>query len=78
MTTDERANRAEDAATGLDPERTTVHGALRRVAGAEAVFRRHGIDTCCGGELPLAEAAAAHDVDPERLLRELEEAGERG
>ena len=78
MTTHEHQNRTEDAAAGLDPERTTVHGALRRVAGADAVFRRHGIDTCCGGELPLADAAAAHDVNLDRLMGELEEAGERG
>jgi len=41
----------------MDPERTTVHDAMQRIAGAGQVFRRFGLDTCCGGELPLATAA---------------------
>lgn len=41
------------------------------VPGATAIFRRHGIDFCCGGGQSLADAAAAHELDPEGLLREL-------
>lgn len=41
------------------------------IPGATAIFRRHGIDFCCGGGLPLADAAAAHGLDPAGLLREL-------
>lgn len=62
----------------VDPGRTTVHQAMREFSGAEEVFRRFGIDTCCGGELPLAEAAAAHDVDLEQLLDALEGTGAEG
>jgi len=58
----------------MDPERTTVHDAMQRIAGAGEVFRRFGLDTCCGGELPLATAAEHHDVELSRLLEALEEA----
>lgn len=71
MTSSEPTARSDRPDSALDPRSTTVHGAMREVPGAEEVFRRHGIDTCCGGELPLAEAAAAHDVELERLLDEL-------
>lgn len=56
----------------LDPEQTTVHEVLRRWSGARAVFARHAIDTCCGGELPLTLAAERHGVDPTTLLAALE------
>lgn len=61
-----------------DPATTTVHEAVRRIPGAREVFLRFGIDTCCGGELPVAEAASLHEVELERLLEALEEAGEAG
>lgn len=59
-----------------DPERVTVHEALCREEGARAVFERFGLDTCCGGELPVAAAAAHHDVDVDRLLDAIVLAGE--
>lgn len=37
-----------------------------------AVFTRLGIDTCCGGGLPLAEVARKHRFDFIALLAELE------
>lgn len=51
-----------------DPERVTVREALGRQEGARAVFRRFGLDTCCGGELPVAVAAERDDVDLDLLL----------
>lgn len=39
--------------------------------GATAIFRRYGIDFCCGGSQSLGDAAAARDLDPDGLLREL-------
>ena len=36
------------------------------------VFTRLGIDTCCGGGLPLAEVARRHRFDFIALLTELE------
>lgn len=38
------------------------------------VFTRLGIDTCCGGGLPLAEVARRHRFDFIALLAELEQA----
>jgi len=47
---------------------------------ATRVFARHGIDFCCGGGLPLAEACGAKGVDVEQVIGELEReiAGQQG
>ena len=39
-----------------------------------AVFKRLGIDACCGGALPLAEVARKHRFDYIALLAELDRA----
>ena len=64
----------EKTMDALDPEETTVVDALQRVPGANEVFQRFGLDCCCGGELPVAEAARRHGVDLEGLLEALDEA----
>jgi len=38
------------------------------------VFQKHRIDFCCGGKIPLAEAAAQHGLDADALLSDLEAA----
>lgn len=38
------------------------------------VFRRFGMDTCCGGALPLATAAQHHGLDVRVILAALQEA----
>ena len=38
------------------------------------VLERHGIDYCCGGKLPLAEACRARGIAAEELIAELERA----
>jgi regulator of cell morphogenesis and NO signaling len=40
--------------------------------GAARVFLGHGLDFCCGGRRPLAEAATEKGLDPEAILREVE------
>jgi iron-sulfur cluster repair protein YtfE (RIC family) len=55
-----------------------VHEALGEVPGAREVLARFGIDTCCGGELPLAVAAEHHGVDLDRLLDALARADGSG
>lgn len=64
--------------TELNPTETTVHEAIGALPGAEEVFRRHGLDCCCGGGLPIADAAERHGVELEALLDDLTRAGAGG
>ena len=50
----------------------TVNEVVHQHPGTLAVFKRLGIDTCCGGALPLAEVARKHRIDFIALLAELE------
>ena len=57
----------------LVPEDTVAAAVLRSPYGL-LVLQRFGIDTCCGGHLTLAQAAASAGVPVETLLRALEPA----
>jgi iron-sulfur cluster repair protein YtfE (RIC family) len=59
--------------TPLD-EHTTVNEAISRHPATLPVFRRLGIDACCGGAKPIGEAARRHGADPEALLEALNRA----
>ena len=59
----------------MDPDDVTVHDVIGRLPGAGEVFRSFGIDTCCGGDLPVAVAADHHGVELETLLAALDRAG---
>lgn len=56
-------------------EEMTVTEVARRWAPALEVFSRNGIDTCCGGDKPVAEVARIHGIPLDRLLGELAQAG---
>jgi regulator of cell morphogenesis and NO signaling len=60
----------------IDPEAT-----LNDLVAAEprllTVLHRYGLDTCCGGNLPLHEAARRHDLTLDAFLAELGAAAER-
>ncbi|MBN1852568.1 MAG: iron-sulfur cluster repair protein YtfE [Pirellulales bacterium] len=45
---------------------------------AAGVFHRHGLDFCCGGKQPFAEACAAEGLDPELVLAEIAESSADG
>lgn len=49
----------------------TVNETIRRFPRTVEVFNRHGIDACCGGAAPVAEAAARDGADVAAVLREL-------
>lgn len=54
----------------IDPT-MSVNETICRYPSALDVLPRRGIDTCCGGDLPLATAAAEAGVDLPLLLREI-------
>jgi regulator of cell morphogenesis and NO signaling len=55
-------------------EELTVNETIQRFPKTVAVFGAHGIDACCGGALPVAEAAARHGIPLPELLKALESA----
>jgi regulator of cell morphogenesis and NO signaling len=55
-------------------EELTVNETIQRFPKTVAVFGAHGIDSCCGGALPVAEAAARHGIPLPELLKALESA----
>lgn len=50
----------------------TVNDVIRFQPRTVEVFRRYGIDACCGGGLVVADAARRHGVDLDELTRELD------
>jgi regulator of cell morphogenesis and NO signaling len=54
----------------------TVEAAAKRSPRGAAILRGLGIDTCCGGSLTLAQAAAAAGVSMETVRRALGEGAE--
>ena len=54
-------------ASAIDP-RSTVNDIIARYPSTVAVFNAFGIDSCCGGALPVTEAAARHKI-PLNALR---------
>jgi regulator of cell morphogenesis and NO signaling len=54
-----------------DLSHTTVGDIVARDLRTAAIFARHGIDFCCGGHVPLADACRARNVDVALLLEEL-------
>jgi regulator of cell morphogenesis and NO signaling len=49
-----------------------VASVVCEVPATSRVFERHGIDYCCGGRQPIADACRERGVDPATVLRELE------
>lgn len=52
----------------------SVNETIRRYPGTVAVFNRFGIDACCGGALPVGEAAEHDGADRTLLLAALMQA----
>jgi regulator of cell morphogenesis and NO signaling len=49
----------------------TINAIVARYPAALPILQRFGLDTCCGGALPLATAAAHHALDVRALLEAL-------
>jgi regulator of cell morphogenesis and NO signaling len=62
------------AAGGALAPGDTVEAVTKRVPDALPVLRELGIDTCCGGSLTLAEAAASAGIPVDRVLKALRKA----
>ncbi len=50
----------------LSPE-LTVNQAIRLWPATVAIFNQFGIDACCGGAVPVREAALRDGADPHAL-----------
>ena len=51
---------------------TIVNDAVKQYPQTLHVFKSVGIDACCGGALPIGEAARRHQVDVDALLKSIE------
>lgn len=51
---------------------STVGEIAARLPATVRVFEKYGIDFCCGGKLPLADACRKRGLDPAAVLGELE------
>jgi len=65
-----RLPRTEPEAFVLDDQQAIGQIAVE-LPGATAIFRRHKLDFCCGGQLSLAQAASEKHLDVQVLMGEL-------
>lgn len=54
------------------PAGITVNELIRAMPATVDAFNRFGIDACCGGAVPIAEAAERDGADVNALLSALE------
>ena len=52
----------------------TVNDVIARHPEAVTVFNSFGIDSCCGGAVPLITVTSRHHIDPDALLVALRKA----
>jgi iron-sulfur cluster repair protein YtfE (RIC family) len=55
----------------------TVNELVARAPQVLPVLQLYGIDTCCGGSLPLRVAAERHELDFDTLVYELQRSLEK-
>lgn len=51
----------------------SVNETIRRFPATVEVFNRYGIDACCGGAAPVAEAAVRDGADPAAVQADIEQ-----
>lgn len=52
-------------------EKTLVKDIVNELPKSSDIFKRHRIDFCCGGAVPLKEAAAERNADLQQITKEL-------
>jgi regulator of cell morphogenesis and NO signaling len=50
---------------------TPINEAIQQYPETVRIFNEAGLDTCCGGALPIGEAAKKHNLDVSALLEDL-------
>lgn len=55
---------------------STLRETVAAHPATKAVFTEYGMDSCCGGDLKIADAARAHGVELAVLLEKLAKATE--
>lgn len=60
-----------DAQLSMPRPEDTLADLAKHRAGASRVFLRHGLDFCCHGMVPLAEACAKKGLEPAALIAEI-------
>jgi regulator of cell morphogenesis and NO signaling len=62
----------------MSTPQTTVRDIAMEQPSSIRVFEKYGIDYCCGGRRPLAEACEERSVSPEAVLAAIEDAAQGG
>ncbi len=62
----------------MDTQTVTLADLAITRPGATRVFLANGLDFCCGGRRPLAEACAEKGLDPGKILQDIEVADQDG
>jgi regulator of cell morphogenesis and NO signaling len=57
---------------------TTLADVAATSLSAVRTLERHGLDYCCGGKQPFEEACAAKGLNPESVMREIDQARRSG
>jgi regulator of cell morphogenesis and NO signaling len=58
-------------------DRDTLNEIVARHPAALAVLKRYGLDTCCGGALPLRVAAEHHGLELDQITAALHDEMDR-
>lgn len=66
----------QNTTTQID-KASTVNEIVAQYPDSITVFNQFGIDSCCGGAVPLAEAAPRDGADVDELLAALQEVIDR-
>ena len=62
---------AQTRTSDISFEDVTLNTLVAQYPAALSVLQRFGLDTCCGGALPLRTAAEHHQLDLAELVRAL-------